>query len=158
MRLYDLGPDMARLQDLAEEGEDVSSALLALEGDVEQRLDAACMVLRDSSLDAAKLKEEIDRLTQKKRAVEANAERLRTYLRESMLAADIRKIRTSVFSISCSPDGNERVVVDDLDKIPDEYVRIRREPDKAKILEAYKQLGELVEGTSIERGSRLVIR
>lgn len=157
MRLFELSLQYRDLQERAEEGEDVSSALEALGGALEVKAEAIGYVLRDMQLDADKLDAEIKRLTERKKTLEANVTRTREYLRTGMLASGIRKIKGPTFSLSLV-DCPERVEIEDESLLPDAYVRIKREPSKSAILAAYKADGECVPGTRIERGTRLVIR
>lgn len=108
-------------------------------------------------LDVEKLSQEISRLSARKRTLDGNMMRAREYLRAGMLATNTTRIKAKTFSISLS-DGPDRVVVEDESAIPEAFQRVKREVDKSKILDAYKADGELVRGTRIERGTRLVIR
>ena len=61
------------------------------------------------------------------------------------------KISCPLFTITLAK-GRETVVIDDKDKIPDEYVRVKTsiEPDKVEIGKRLKA-GEEVEGAHLER-------
>lgn len=156
-RLYEMTGLYRDLQERAEAGEDVSEALAQLSGDIEQKGAAMVRLMRDLDLDVDKLDEEIKRLTARKKAICGNVERLKDYLRVNMEGANIQRIKAATFSI-CLGDGPERVEVTDEAAVPEEYVRVKREVDKAKVLAAFKSDGECVPGTTVVRGSRLTIR
>jgi hypothetical protein len=155
--LYRLTGAYAEVQARAEAGEDVGEALALLQGDIEQKSAALVRLLRDLELDGDKVAEEQRRLAARKKTLDNNAERIREYVRQAMLQTGIHRIKAATFGISLS-EGPERVVVEDEALVPESYQRTRREVDKAAILAAFKQDGECVSGTRIERGTRLVIR
>ena len=157
MRLYEIPAAYHQLDQLAQDGEDVSSALAALDGELTQKAEAVVYVLRNIDAEADAYASEIKRLTERKRTAEANAERLRGYVRSTMETSGIARIKAGTFSITLG-EGAEKVEIDDESALPDEYVRIARSPNRAAILASYRETGEIPVGVRIERGTRLVIR
>ena len=103
--------------------------------------------------DIAAIDNEIKRLQARKKLYVNNRARLIEYLRSNMEASEITKIECPLFRITLAK-GRERVIVDDSELIPDDFMRmpeVTPEADKNKIMDAYKQ-GEEVAGTHIERG------
>jgi phage host-nuclease inhibitor protein Gam len=157
VKLYQLSEQYALLEELAESGEDVAEELAALTDAIDEKGSALARVLATLKADASALREEEHRLSARRKAIEANAERIRDYLRANMEHCGIHKIRSPAFTITLQTSP-ERVEVERMDELPPEYVRTKREPDRAAILAAYKLHGECVPGTRIERGMTLVIR
>ena len=157
MRLYDITEAYQQLQLCAEDGEDVADQLAQLDGELEKKAEGILHVLRNVAGDADKIDQEIKRLTARKRTAENNAQRLRDYLRAGMEASGLTRISGPTFSITLS-EGPERVEVDDEVLLPPDFVRVKMEPAKSAILEHYKTTGEILPGTRITRGTRLVIR
>lgn len=157
MRLYDITQGYQALAHRAEEGEDVEAELAQLDGELTVKAEGILHVLRDVEGDAQKIDQEIARLTARKRIAEANAKRIRDYLRQGMEASGVTRIVSPTFAVTLS-DGSDRVEVDDESLLPDTYVRVKREPAKSAILAHYRATGEILPGTRIERGTRLVIR
>lgn len=157
MRLFELATEFRNLSECADSGQDVGEAFDAIACAFEDKVTAAVHVMRDLELDADKLAAEIKRLTDRKRAIDGNATRLRERIRDAMISCDLRKVKAETFSITLS-DGPERVGIADETLVPESFIRTKREVDKSAILAAYKQDGELVPGAVIERGTRLVIR
>lgn len=155
--LYVLTGQFAEVQARAEAGEDVAEALEKLSGDIEAKGAALVRVLRDLELDSDKCGEEIKRLSARKKAIDGNVERIREYVRQAMEQTGIHRIKAATFAITLT-QAPERVVVQDEALVPLAYLRTRTEIDKSKILAAYKEAGECVPGTCIERGSCLRIR
>jgi hypothetical protein len=159
MKLYELTGAYAQLQAAAEDGEDVSAQLEQLGDALEHKGMKLAAVLRGLRVNVEAFRQEELRLAARRKALEANAERIRESIRASMLQAGIRQIKAGTWSITLS-DGPERVVVTDLNAVPDEYQRVtvKREVDKPAVLAAYKQDGEIIPGTSVETGTTLRIR
>jgi hypothetical protein len=97
------------------------------------------------------------RLAARRQARERRAESLRDYLRMSLDAAGVAKIKTTTHTISVG-DGPQRVVVEDEGSVPAEYLRTKIEVDKRAILDVLKAHGECVPGTRVERGRVLRIK
>ena len=114
-------------------------------------------MLRNLGADEDALDAEIKRLQDKKRSAANNRERLREYLKKSMCDAGILRIKAPAFVLSIG-DGPESVEIDDEDQIPGEFIRTKREPNKAAILEAYRRDGECVPGARVTRKQRLTIK
>lgn len=157
MRLYELTAAYAAIQQLADDGEDVSAQLAELDDALEAKGTALVAVMRGLDAEADALRLEELRMATRRRAIEANVERLREYVRTQMQANGITKIKGPAFSIGLS-DGPERVVVEDAEAVPTEFQRVRTEVDKSRILAAWKQSGECVPGTRIERSTSLRVR
>jgi hypothetical protein len=70
-----------------------------------------------------------------------------------MEGSGIKKIECPLFIITCA-QGREKVIVDEIEDIPDDYVSmppVEAQADKKKIMGAHKS-GESVPGTHVERG------
>lgn len=157
MRLYELTGAYAALQAAAEEGEDVSAQLAELDDALEVKGARLAGLLRGMRLEIEAYKQEEDRLSERRKTLERNVEKIRDYVRTSMLTANIRQIKAGTFSITIS-EGPARVVVTDISAVPDAYVHVKFEVDKRAVLAAYKQDGELIPGTEVETGTTLRIR
>lgn len=156
MRLYELSAEYARLCEVTENDE-ASTALAELSDALDVKTERIGFVLRNLAADQVSLDTEIERLKQKREQVTRQRERLRTYVRQCMEVAGIHKIACPhfVFTLAASQPA---VLVDDESAIPDEFIRTKREPDKAAILRAFKERGECVPGARVERGTALQIR
>ena len=159
MKLYELAGDYRRLQDLAEEGEDLGDALACLQDSIELKALNVCRVIAQLEADAAAADRESTRLRTRTATAIGQADRLRAYLRECMRATGITKIKGPEFAISLS-EGKPRVEITKIEDVPAEYLRTKTtcEPDKVRILEAYKVNGECVPGCEIVPTTTLRIR
>jgi hypothetical protein len=157
MKLYEVPAAYADLDARAEDGEDIALALATLDGTVVQKAEAVLHVMKNLDAASDAFGAEIKRLQERKRTADHQAERIRTYLKMAMEAASIARIKAGTFSVSLG-EGVCRVEIEDESMLPEAYVRVKKEPNKAAILAAFKETGEIVRGSRIERGTRLVIR
>ena len=160
MRLYELAPAYAYLIDALDDDGDASDGhahLDALSDAIDQKAASIAHVLAQLDAEAEALRAEEKRLAARRQARERRAESLRDYLRMSLDAAGVPKIKTSTHTISVG-DGPQRVVVEDEGAIPAEFLRTKIEIDKRAILVAMQSLGECVPGTRVERGRVLRIK
>ncbi len=160
LRLYELAPAYAYLIDALDDDGDASDGhahLDALSDAIDAKAAAIAHVLAQLDAEAEAMRAEEKRLAARRQARERRAESLRDYLRMSLDAAGVAKIKTSTHTISVG-DGPQRVVVEDEGAVPQEYLRTKIEIDKRGILEAMKSLGECVPGTRIERTRVLRIK
>ena len=157
MRFYELTGAYAELQDAAEQGEDVTEALAQVSDAIEVKAKNIASLLHSLTADVAAIHSEEKRLADRRRSLERNRERLREYLRSNMERMGVEKIRCPHFSLTLSA-GPERVDIEDERAVPPEFTRTKVEVDKVSILRAWKEAGECVPGTRIERGTRLLIK
>lgn len=160
LRLYELAPAYAYLIDALDEDGDVSDGhahLDALSDAIDAKAASIAHVLAQLDAEAEMMRAEEKRLAARRQARERRAESLRDYLRMSLDAAGVPKIKTSTHTISVG-DGPQRVVVEDEGSVPAEFLRTKIEIDKRAILVAMQTLGECVPGTRVERGRVLRIK
>lgn len=111
----------------------------------------------DAEADA--VKSAIQRLTNRKRALESRSEWLRDYLKRNMATTGIKRIDAidGTFSARLEVGRDEAVEIDDGVKLPDDLCRVKIEADKTKIKAAIKSGQPVPEGIRLVRRDRLVI-
>ncbi len=159
-RLYDLAAEHRRIEDAIdaddEQERDVALAMLARsEMTLAQKVEGVAHILRGFEADAEVLRAEEARLAARRKASEANRERLRTYLTECMIAAGLDRVRTATMTAYLQT-SSARVEVTDLASVPPDFIRIKREVDRAKVLATWKQEGLVPDGIEIIDGSKHV--
>lgn len=110
--------------------------------------------------EAEATKAALARITQRKRTLEAQAMRLREYLRSNMAQAGISRIDAidNSFSVKLERERDESVEIDDNAVLPDSFCRIKLEPDKTKLKAALKSGQPVPAGVHLVRRDRLTIR
>jgi hypothetical protein len=159
MKLYELSGEYRLLQEAADDGADVSSALASLTDELEIKAENIARLLRNMESDEDGLAAESKRLSERKASLASQREKLREYLRSNMEACGITRIKTPAFTISLA-NNPERVEVTDERSVPAQYTRLitKTEIDKPAILRAYKDHGECVPGTEITRTTSIRIK
>jgi chaperonin cofactor prefoldin len=155
MKLYELSGQYLELQELAEREELPTDAIFdtleGIDGEIRVKAENIGKVCANWDSDIEALDRQINALTARKRAINNRKENLKEYLRGNMEATGINKIECPFFIINCVP-GRDHAVIDDNDKLPDEYVDVVTtiKPDKAAITKALKA-GVDVPGAHIEK-------
>ena len=134
--LYELTANFLTLQQMLEDPE-VDSQMLAdtmeaVEGELEYKADGYARIIRNMEGSIAAIKMEQERLSNKKSVLEGAIKRLKDNLQESMTLTGKTKFKTDLFSFSIQKNGGALPVVVDVptEKLPDECVIVKEEPDK----------------------------
>ena len=134
-KLYELTADIMQLQDMLEnEVEDEQMLLDTLEGvqwEYEFKLEQCAKVIRNLEADAEAIKNEVDRLNNKRKLLNNNIDRLKKYMFDSMKATDTTKVKGTVLTVAIQKNGGKLPVVVDVDtsELPDDLVKIVESPD-----------------------------
>ena len=168
MRLYEITGELLALQELLEnplDDEDVlKDTLEAVQGEYEFKLESYCKVIKNLEADIVGIKAEVDRLSDKRKVLENNIDRLKKAMFESMKATNTPKVKGQLFTVAIQKNGG--VIPINYDKndknitanLPDHLVNIVKTPN----LEAIRELleaGKVVDGFTLgERGESLRIK
>ena len=131
-----------------------ASALDQLYMDRDAKIENICMYIKDLNAEVYALKTEEKRLLERRKVSERKAESLKNYL-QAMLGGQKWKSARAVVSYR----KTQSVVVDDLDAIPVEYMRIKTvtEPDKMVIKDALKD-GKEIAGVHLEERQSMSVK
>ncbi len=100
---------------------------------------------------------EAKRLSERKRSFDNRIDWLKNYIKVSMEASGSEKIKYALFTIYVA-QSQSGVDVKNMDELDEQFLKIKVEVDKAKILEHVKATGVIPKGVEILRGTHLVIR
>lgn len=163
MKLYELTGELIQLQEMLEL-EDVDPQVLtdtmeAVQGEYDFKLESYCKVIKNLDADITSIKAEVDRLNGKKKVLEANIERLKKAMFESMKATGINKVKGQLFTVSIQKNGGKIPVIVDVEtsELPDELVTIIEKPNLDAIREVLER-GESKLAHFGERGETLRIK
>ncbi|HEM1222147.1 TPA: siphovirus Gp157 family protein, partial [Listeria monocytogenes] len=67
---------------------------------IEEKAENIIKMVKSIEVEAEGLAKEVERLTKRKTALDAKAKNMKEYLESEMLKVDIRKIKSSLFTIS----------------------------------------------------------
>jgi uncharacterized protein YoxC len=165
--LYDITGDLLLLQDMLEDSVDdqvLLDTLEAVQGEYEIKLESYCKIIKNLEADMEALKNEAKRLTDKRKLLENNIDRLKKAMFDSMKTTGTTKIKGQLFSVSIQKNGGKLPVNYDKDNkhitdhLPDNLVIVTETP----ALDAIRELleaGKVVEGFTLgERGESIRIK
>lgn len=138
---------------------EMSESLVTALAEFEGKGAAVTAYILNLEAEAEAVKSAIQRLTNRKRAIEGRSEWLRRYLRENMATAGIKRIDAidGTFSARLEIGRDESVEIDQDVVLPDSLCRVKVEADKTKIKAAIKAGEPVPEGVRLVRRDRLVI-
>lgn len=162
--LYKIGDEYNRLlEELvetadAETGEvdlDVVRQLESIHGEFEEKALSVATVYRELKSEAKRYEEEEKRLNGIRKKMEHSAEEIKGYLMRELMRTGTEKIKG--ISANISFRTSEKTVIDNEAEVPEEYWRVKREPDLAAIRSAIKS-GKEVEGAHLQTYKNLQIK
>lgn len=137
--LYEITGNFVRLLEMAEEEiseETLADTLESLEYDLENKADQYAKIIKELEGQAKIISDEKQRLEERKKTLTNNIARMKRALKEAMLIADRKKIKTDLFSFTIRKAGGLKSLVID-GEVPEEYLK-QPEPDTVKIRELLK--------------------
>ena len=165
--LYEITGDLLTLQSMLEDTVDdqvLLDTLEAVQGEYEIKLESYCKIIKNLEADMEALKNEAKRLTDKRKLLENNIDRLKKAMFDSMKATGTTKVKGQLFSVSIQKNGGKIPVNYDkddkhiTDHLPDNLVIVTETP----ALDAIRELleaGKVVEGFTLgQRGESLRIK
>ena len=135
----------------------IIDTLEAISGEIEDKADGYAKVIKEAEGRAVMLTAEIDRLTERKKAIALNVSRMKDSLKAAMQTVGKEKIKTDLFSFGIQKNPPS-VAIDKPEDIPGEFL-IQQEPkiDKKAILSAIKD-GAQFDFAHIEQSESVRIR
>ena len=162
-RLYEITGEILALQEMLEtdeyDAEILADTLEGVQGEYEFKLESYCKVIKNLEADAEALKNEAKRLTDRRKVLENNIDRLKKAMFESMKATGMTKVKGQLFTVAIQKNGGKLpIIVDvDVDELPDELVKVVESPDLEAISKLLEQ-GESPLAHYGERGESLRIK
>jgi len=159
MNLYELKENYLKVLELIEAGEEgLEDTLESINDAIEIKADGYARIIKNLEGSVTALKAEIDRMTDRKKSIENNIERLKENLKNAMIETGKEKIKTDLFNIKVA-DNPYAVNVIDETLIPEEYfkVEIIRKLDKVTLKDDMKN-GQIIKGAELMQGKGLRIK
>jgi len=162
MTLYELTDNFKSLLLMAEDPDidpnAIADTMEAIEGELEDKAEGYAMVMRQLTADADAIQTEIDRLTARKKTINANIDRMKAALFNSMKTTGKTKFKTKLFNFSIRKNP-AAVVIDDPAAVPTEFL-VPQEPkiDKKGIKSMLQLLGGPSKWAHLEQSESLSIK
>lgn len=164
--LYELNGQLLELQsmlsDSSIEPDVLADTLEAVEGDYEIKIESYCKVIKNLEGDVDALKAEAQRLTDKRKVLESNIDKLKKAMYDSLKLVGKTKIKGTLFTVAIQKNGGKEPVIMSSDAktedLPDDLVIYTEKPNLDAIRDLL-QAGKTVDGFSLgERGESLRIK
>jgi hypothetical protein len=153
--LYQLtGELLAIRNDLMDAGFDDTTIEDTLEGcaeDFDKKAVGCALISRELDANAKMIRDAAAELVERARKIEARAERLQDYLQLNMKAVQRLRIENPLVTIALREGRDKSVEVLDAELIPQQFMRVKTEPNKTELKKALESGQEIV-------GARLVIK
>lgn len=159
MRLFELTQNYNQLLDLAEtmDEEMFRDTLQAIEEAIEDKAENTAKLIRCLEADCKAIKEEEQRLAERRRAIENRVSSVKEYLQNQMEIAGLDKVKRPTITVSIQNNPPSVNILDE-SLIPSTYM-VPQPPkiDKKGILSALKD-GEEIFGVEITQGRSVRIK
>lgn len=158
--LYELTSEYLEVLDMMEddsiEEKVIKDTLDSIAGEIEDKADNIAKAIKSLKTEAEIIERESKRLTGRKKMLLNNADRLKRYLEQSMIATNKRKFKTPLFTFGIRTN-QPALVIDNESKVPKEYI-LEQKPkfDNAALKEYLKN--HKVDYAHLEAGESLQIR
>lgn len=126
MKLYEITDALIQVEDLLEAGEDVQDTIDALQLSLEDKIEGLVKVIRNFEASAEAKKNEAKRLKEQAEKDQANADRLKDWIKLNLIRLGKKKVETDLFKVTVTKP-REKIEVDET-RLPDDYFIIKREP------------------------------
>lgn len=136
--LYELKEMYLNLMDLDLEGEELGKALENIDDAIEVKAENYAGLIKNLEAEAEAYKKEIDRMTDRERALKNRAKLLKKNLEDAMIELDKKKFKTNLFSFNIQRNAPGIKILDE-DKIPEEFVEYERKIKKNDLKKAIKE-------------------
>ena len=154
-KLYELSDKyyflLNELDDAETTQDNVEILLSEIEEQFNEKAENIGKLVLSLEADADKIKDEEQRLAQRRKVLENKADWLKYYLKDSMINANLDKVEGTVLTVSLRKSPPSVKVISE-DDIPQEYRRVIPEswqPDKKSIIDYFKETGEVIAGVEM---------
>lgn len=160
--LFELVGDFLRLYEMADDPDIDPQAFFdtmeGIEGEIEDKADGYACVIAKLNGEAKAIKEQEERLYNRRMAIENNVKRMKENLQDAMELTGKVKFRTTLFNYWVQNNPVSVVLdTDDIDSVPSIYVKTVKDFDKTAIKDAIKN-GEDIGFAHLEQTRGLRIR
>lgn len=167
MKLYELAGDYRELMDKLESGEIpeelLSDTLEGIRGAIEEKADGIACMLKALEADAAAIKAEEDKLSERRKSKERAYDRMRAYLSDMLLHAGVTNVETPRSQIRFRK--SEAVIVDHeadfirwAEENRDDFLNYKEPSINKTAVKKALLAGEEIAGARIETRQNLQVR
>lgn len=134
--------------------EDIAEKLNELQISRDEKLENIALYMKERQAEADAIKAEIKKLQERARFAQNAADRLKDYLAYGLEEANMNKFESA--RVKMSFRKSSAVIIDDLEAIPEEFIKVEKTANKTEIKKALKE--GTVNGVHLEDRQSLVIK
>lgn len=151
-KLYEIANEYAKLSNSDMDAEMIADTLEGIQGEFEDKAENVLAIIKNEQALEASLKAEAKNLTERAKASDNRVKNLKAYLATAMETMELKKVNAGVHALTVRK-GSQSVEIEDLEKLPVDYVEYQTviKADKNLIKEKLK-LGESIEGATLVTG------
>lgn len=162
MTLYELSHEIRAILDRADalDGEltdDDLAELDALTGGFDGKVQTYCCLIREADAEATVRRAEEERFRKGRQVAENRARRLKLRLLEALQTAGTQKVEAGPFRVRLQNNPASLQPTIDTELLPEQFQRVKVEPDCAAAKEYYQQTGQAPEGFQVITGQHVRI-
>lgn len=154
-QLYKLTEKYKSIQEMDFDPQVINDTLESIEGDIEAKAQNIGFVNANMTARIEAIDHEVKRLQAMKKVEQNKQNALKDYLRHNMQQCNINKIECDLFNITLRKPVDV-CVIDDAEKVPQDYWKVVKSVDKALVKKALKD-GHSVDGARLEKGQHGLI-
>lgn len=156
--LYELSAKYAQVQAILEDGDqDYPLDVLTIGEDLDSKIENYGFIIRNLQSEDDALSAEIERLKERRDNARKAVDRLKESLFNSMKMTGRHKVNTTHFAFSICKKGGKKPVIITGD-VPEQYCKVKYEPDKEKIRQAIEEDGEVLDFAYIQEDTGEYLR
>ena len=161
--IYEISTNLMQIMDMMDDPEldpqTLGDTFEAIEGEFEEKADAYARIMKNLEGDVAALKNEIQRLSDKKATIENNIKRMKQALQIAMEMTGKVKFKTDLFSFGIQKNTSSVVIDTDINNLDPKFLKFREpEVNKTAIKEAIQNGEDLTGYAHLEQSQSLRIR
>lgn len=137
--------------------EAIADTLEAINGEIEIKAENTAVIINELTAEAAKIKAEEARLSERRKAIEGHAARLKDGLYNAMKTVGREKFKTTLFSFNIQMNP-VKLIIDDESKIPKKYLIAQAPKVDNAALKEYLKTGKTVKYAHLEQTEGLRIK
>lgn len=168
MKLYDIQKDLLELLTAIENGdipqEAIADTLESVEGDYNNKIDNIACYIKSLNAEADAIKAEAAILTERQKAKQNKADNLKQYIKFSMQTIGKSKVETARNKISLQATAASVHIADEAKFIEwakankDDLLDYKDPTIKKTAIKDYINLGNKIDGVSLEKGETIIIK
>ena len=161
MKLYEINEVyqnlLALLEDEETSAEQLESAFENIKDELHVKVENYARIIKNTQAEVDAYKEEVARMTAKRRSLENNIERMKEAAEYAMRLQGEKKVKGELFTLAIQKNPPSLKIDIEPEELPQEFQTITISPNKEKIKAAIKN-GKAIEWARLEQGESLRIR